>query len=386
MNGTVFVGRVIGDGSGQEFVRFPASLVVEEALRDSPQPESRVVVSTLPCQLHFRAGERYVVYASKGTQAGEYAMPACSPTFPVHGNERILEALRHQARGGPPRILGRVYEWPGRNSLAAASVLAIGPSGSLETASDGDGWYEYRSLLPGRYNITVSKPGFVPDEEFNKQTADGREAPVSGQIDLGARGCAIRYFAMWPDGRISGHVRGVDGRPVAGLTVEVFRVEGAYVHTDPAGSSPTGSGGHYEIRRLPRGEYAVGVNASSNADATPYPPTLRAQHVQLATSAAITGVDLVLPPKRIASSLSIQVLHPSGRAIPKAYVTLMDRDGRIRWYREDATDANGRVQIPVYVGEKYTLSIQAHSDNASLTRTLEVEGSPRPQTFTTQLE
>ena len=129
-SGIVFVGRVISAPEG----RYPmgiARVAVEEVLQNVPPETSEVNIfnAGTDCDYPLQAGERYVIFA-EGSVKDQLHIGGCSMTFPVAGNERVLDALRNERAGGPPRLVGKVLESTGQFShgagLAGVTVTAIG--------------------------------------------------------------------------------------------------------------------------------------------------------------------------------------------------------------------------------------------------------------------
>ena len=133
----VFVARVVVD-SGDGWGKGPARVVVEEPIwnvsKDLREAEINTAAGT-SCYYHLEAGERYVIIAPKPqSRDGLIAIGSCSNTFRLRGNEHILEALRTQAKGGPPLLVGTVRRSTGAYSQSAADAgQLLAPSG-LTTA------------------------------------------------------------------------------------------------------------------------------------------------------------------------------------------------------------------------------------------------------------
>jgi len=104
----VFVGRVLVD-SGEGWGTGPARVLIEEKLFHVADGLEEVDIATgsgTSCYRRLKAGERYVIFASKSGE--RLSVGGCNPTFSLAGNEHILNALRNKARGGPPRLVGLV--------------------------------------------------------------------------------------------------------------------------------------------------------------------------------------------------------------------------------------------------------------------------------------
>src|SRR4051812_4947785 len=85
----VFLGRVLVD-SGEGLGTGPARVIIEEPFSNVPKGLHEVEVNTsagTSCYYRLKAGDRYVVFASKGDGAkASLLVTGCSNTFPVQGN------------------------------------------------------------------------------------------------------------------------------------------------------------------------------------------------------------------------------------------------------------------------------------------------------------
>ncbi len=138
----------------------------------------------------------------------------------------MVDAMRQAARGGLPGIVGsvvRIGEVNHEGGVAGASVVARSEFDRLAAVADGDGKYEIRGLVPGRYQLAVTKPGSEGD--FSYSTKRPREA-VGGKGNVGVQSgtCAVLQLGLWSDGQISGRVTGPDGLPICGIEVAAFPV------------------------------------------------------------------------------------------------------------------------------------------------------------------
>lgn len=378
------MGRVLVD-SGEGWGHGPARLAIEERLLNVPEETSEIEVDTragTSCYYRLKEGERYVVFAGK--DRGRFAVGPCSTTFLLNSNQHILDAMRNQIKGGAPRLVGHVLRSSGMYSkeagVAGARVVAHSEAGRFEAISGSAGAYEIRGMTPGRYQIGVAKPGYVPDDEYNRrwsgrlvlnQKTNTLETDKdAGTVLLGEGSCEVWNVALWPEGRISGTVTSIAGEPLSGVTVQAFAFdEKGKRESRPLRTAKTDARGKYEITPLPGGEYGVGVNAKRYEDEDAYPPTLfgrdaeapEGARIRVADGAERTGIDLRLPPPRVATTLRVLVWGPNGAPFAGAGVSLKDRAGVQRWYSiQKQTGQDGVLEIPVYVGETYRVVSSAY--------------------------
>jgi hypothetical protein len=108
-------------------------------------------------------GQQYFVDAHRSRGVLTRFLPVlenypCCHTTPVKYAEVDLRVLQD----GPPklggRIIGRLWRLrpPGRSELVANEPVAItGPTGTVSTATDSDGIFDFRDLPPGHYSIYI---------------------------------------------------------------------------------------------------------------------------------------------------------------------------------------------------------------------------------------
>ena len=355
----IFVARVLTD-SGDGLGTGPAHVAIEEGLQNVASGQSEADINTAAgtsCYFRLKAGERYVII----TQGPSYSVAACSTSFQLRGKEHILQAMRDQIKGGPPRLLGTVVKSTGAYSHAGGiegvSVTAEAEGVRHQTATDGFGRYEIPLLTPGRYKIEISKTGYSPDSTYNQRWS-GRMVlnPATNTIEpdkadpglvvVSANSCTIWDLAMWPAGRITGTVRDSNRKPLTGVIVQGFAFDNKNNReSSPLRTGTTASDGTFTLEPLPPGNYAVGVNANLYKDEDAYPPTLYldGRGAYLAESVALNGIDIVLPPARVATKLRTTVLGPDGRPYSGATIRLDNLAGIQRWFSRNKSDENGEI-------------------------------------------
>ena len=160
---------------------------------------------------------------------------------------------------------------------AQVRANAGGMPGGRVTSTDSDGRYELRDLPAGRWNVSVSKPGFVT-QRYGQRRPFETVAPIelgNGQKIDGAN------FSMLRGGVINGRVQDDLGDPVANVRVTVQRrqmIEGTRRLVGTGVNDETDDTGAFRLYGLAPGEYYVSAVLRANpleqaGDGSGYAPT-----------------------------------------------------------------------------------------------------------------
>ena len=201
--------------------------------------------------------------------------------------------------------------------------------------TDDTGAYEIRDLIPGSWNITASKTGFI-------SLLYGQRRPFSAAepLNVGTRQTVQANFTLSRAGAISGRVLDEFGDPVAGARVQVLRSRFA---RGRRALSPTGVGdqtddtGAFRLYALPPGDYYVGAALRAATAETPgldvivgaqtyYPGTpliAEAQRIRLGPGEEQPNVTFSLSPTR-SVRVSGTVLSARGGPAEDASVRLIN--------------------------------------------------------------
>jgi len=199
-------------------------------------------------------------------------------------------------------ILGRIVD--GNGAPVSGVTVTLSGDASKTTATDGNGYYQFRDLLAGDYVVTPTKAGwsFTPPS----RTYTGLAANVDNADFVGSL----------PTYALSGTVT-LGGVGLAGVTITV-----------DGRTTQTGSGGTWQIGNLPAGTYLI---VPSLANYQFNPPSRTAT----ITNADIGGLDFEAIPSTF--TISGTVTDSSGNRLEGVLVTA---DGRTA-----LTGSNGRYQI-----------------------------------------
>jgi protocatechuate 3,4-dioxygenase beta subunit len=271
-------------------------------------------------------------------------MPQINPdTFPT----QFLPPGR-QAKTGTGRLRGRVLASDTGSIVRRAQVRISSPDiGTKTTFTDGQGRYEFRDLPAGRFNVSVSKSGFV-----TMQYGQSRPFEPGRPIELADAQVMEKADVALPRGSaVSGRILDEFGEPVSDASVTAVRQQysgGRRRFTQSGRASTTNDLGQFRVFGLPPGEYylsatvrtfdsfmtdmmagmAGGAGGSGNASgyaATYYPGTpnpAEAQRLSLSVGQELSSIDIQMQPVRLAKITGI-ASGSDGKPMSGAMVMLM---------------------------------------------------------------
>ena len=138
-------------------------------------------------------GERYLIFAS-----------------PVAGKPGVVRGTGAQLNG---KVTVKTVKY-GESDEGAAGVRVVAVAGEtwLETATDAGGAFALSGVPTGVYHL---------DGKADNYVADGWRSP-QGDVRMGTNGCGYQTLGVWPNGQVSGVVRGVNGTVLKGVKVQTF--------------------------------------------------------------------------------------------------------------------------------------------------------------------
>lgn len=292
-----------------------------------------------------------------------------------------------EPKTGTSRMRGRIVAGDTGSPVRRAQVRISGPDIGTKTAmTDAQGRFEFRDLPAGRFNVSVSKSGFV-----TMQFGQKRPFEPGTPIDLADAQVMEKADVALPRGSVlAGRVVDEFGEPVAEAEVTAMRMQfqNGKRRLVPSGRNGVSNDlGQFRIYGLPPGEYYVsaalrnmnslvadilgggaggptGSNQNSGYAATYYPGTPspnEAQRVALAVGQELGSVDIQLQPVRLAKITGTAV-GSDGAPMANAMVMLMPamREAMILMPGGTSrTNKDGQFTLNGVTPGEYSLQVQS---------------------------
>ena len=292
-----------------------------------------------------------------------------------------------QPKTGTSRLRGRVAAADTGSPVRRAQVRISGPDIGTKTAmTDAQGRFEFRELPAGRFNVSVSKAGYV-----TMQYGQSRPFEQGKSIDLTDGQLLDKADIALPRGSVlAGRIVDEFGEPVADAEVQAMRMQfqnGKRRLTPSGRTGMTNDLGQFRIYGLPPGEYYVsaslrsmnslvvdllggaqggpqGSNQNTGYASTYYPGTPNpgdAQRVAVAVGQELTSVDIQLQPVRLARITGTAV-GSDGKPMANAMVMLMPamrESAMLMPGGSSRTNGEGQFTLNGVTPGEYSLQIQS---------------------------
>jgi 5-hydroxyisourate hydrolase-like protein (transthyretin family) len=363
----VFSGEVVDISDAPEpigdvlFGRRVVKFRVEKSWRGDVAGELEVRTGTGggDCGYNFERGVKYLVYAN--VRDGRLSTGICNRTKPLaEAGEDLAYLATAFERSVTGRIFGRVTFHRATpddpvTPLSGYAVTLSADNKTWKTTTDRDGRYEFKDVLTGRYEVQVA-------------TAPTERARGNNKVELvDPRGCAAADFWVAFDGRIAARLVNANGQPAVGYRLEVISLEALEANRIPRSwPAPTGADGRAEIAELAPDRYLLAIGLTQGASAqqphgTLYFPGVRdpaaAQVIDLGPGERIDLGDFVLTPPLRTERITGVVQWADGSPAADIDVNLQNvRGGRALHNSHAKTDAQGRFDLPAFLGEEYKIT------------------------------
>jgi len=217
-----------------------------------------------------------------------------------------------------PVLSGAIGGLPPGSSIV--SVFADTPPSIPSVTTDTDGRFVFENLDAGLYSLQVLRDGYAR-QSYGQRVAGGPSTAIRLVAGQSMKNVAI---ALVPAGNVAGVIRGADGRPQAGVPIQLLRAtynasgQRAF-HVE--GSARTNDRGEYRLYWLTPGRYylsagtAPGPNKGSSTSAgnpnevpdrsfalTYYPGVRDARAaglIDVNAGAELDGIDFIVPVQQL---------------------------------------------------------------------------------------
>ncbi len=245
----------------------------------------------------------------------------------VHGVEVPLDATLEVTLRRSRYLTGRLLSTDGQPMPDATVLLAplegtfivgrqpIGVATRHGTADEETGLFEVSDLLPGRYQLRASAPGYLEREQDVEIPAEGTAEHLELRLDRGAT--------------LTGTVRNADGLSLPGILVQRLGDGGPPSPFDNDARQRSGEDGSYKLTGLAAGRHEVEARHGN---------FLRSVHEVELSPGGVHHLDFEL---RAGASLSGEVTDEAGTAISGAHLLISGASN----YKVVYSDAEGRFQV-----------------------------------------
>ena len=310
------------------------------------------------CGYGFKVGQRYLVYAYRHQDKLSTSICTRTRLFSQATEDLAFLGTLSSARPGVT-IHGGISREENRKDEPLSSDILItieGESQHKEIRPDAEGRFRVSGLPPGKYKVTLQ----LPDALTTYKNED--------EITVSDRGCGAVGWYVTDNGRVTGRVVDVDGRPIARILVGLV---------DPGGNPKenyvklerTDAEGNFKFSGVLRGRYLISINHARypepNDPTNAYPPSYypgvidkeQAEAITVAPGEKVNDLVVRVPAKQPPSVVKVSVVWSDGSPVAKASVGVTDvTQGESTLSYTVPTDEQGQATVDGYIGQKLIIS------------------------------
>ena len=337
-------------------------LKVEETFGQTLSEAVQVYGQGTTCDLDFKPGERYLVYAYQDPNTKTLSTNICSGTGPLADRTDHLTYLRGAAHSSGATASGDIMRDVNGNPepLAGAEIILVNGDRTFRGKANASGKFTLDGVPQGRYKVSTN-----PRTNFSQLDPSAKEAVSEWEIEIPAHGCVNTWFVARPDGEISGDIRDESGVVADDLEPQLMRadskpgesVEPQYVRLEY---------GAFRFSFVRPGRYYLGINLKGGPSLiSPYPEfyypgvadRAKATVITVAEGQKITDLVFRRPMRLGERMLEGVAVWPDGKPyVVECGIQIENprtgyREGNCVW-----PDAQGRFKIKAVEGQTYDLS------------------------------
>lgn len=385
-----------GQAPPEALVRF----TVEESFKGVSVRELEVAtLHDTSCDIGFKKGERWLVYAHRGEGAGQLGAPPCTRTHRLGGADADLDYLRGLWRGGAEQSVNGRLALGGYEPLAGVKVSVSGGGETFGAETEADGSFSVRLPRGGAYTVRAVVPfSAEAGSRIKPVRADPTDerTVVEYAVEVPSGQCAydeVRIYKidLHATAELSGKVVDEAGQPVTRGYVRLFRAEPEEGSNPEAAHTRINEDGGFKFEGVAVGNYHLVLNPRDEApdeyDA-PHPKTFypgvadQSQATPIVVTEGLKLGDLVLRarPALRERVLTGVVVWPDGKPAAGANVSLYDAAGKGRYVRAVKADIYGQFEVSLYGDFKYEVSASVYGERAGESGKVKVpEADERPR-------
>lgn len=395
----VFVGQLtkitpVVKQSDDELPTVLLHFIVEQPFRGVTS--AQVDVATLfgtSCDMKFDKGERYLIYASLGTDNRSLFAGPCSRTTTFDDASEDLNYLRAVTQQGAQESISGRLALNKYDPLSGLKVTVQRGDQTLETTTDKQGQFDVTLPSPGTYTVRAFVPfaaavlAYKGDPETREKATDALTT-LEYELKIEKNHCDHRELDLFKidlhaTAEVTGNVLTTSGRPVHPGFVYLVSAD----DPDHSTSKQLDENGAFKFEGVAAGDYYLVLNPRNEAPGENDPPYSRtyfpsaseprqATRIVVTEDAKLENLTLRVGQPWKERTLSGSVVWQDGRSAKDAHISLYDADHYVRLIK---LDEKGRFNFKVYGDFKCAIEagswgkIQGRSPRVSIP-----EGNSKP--------